>query len=1102
LGRRESRPEQDAKLELLNLLSPPERRTLVKKLALRFLFGFFLILASIRDYLFGNGLYIYRDWSWPLSSKLTPVAVFSPNVLRNSTTDPFGFTRLFLTWPIAIINDLIGNFVLSEKIFVLYLFSIMILLSFVLAELLLRLLRKSVEIHLSLFRGELFSLIVVSLSFANFWSLQQLSDLYYTSFIEFMLTSISIATILLRNADSKSILLCGGLLSLGTFLDPGLSVFGAISVSLVILVSRLQASLSLRSVWVSAKRVAAMLVVTLPSLLTMLYVIYETSGTNLRSAGTYESAITNLSLPNAMRLLGYWWSLIVYAPPSILSENHIQQLPSIGSPPFMVLPQGLLTIFWLATTWSLPAVVFSSLLFSAFRKVTIPVSLVAFIGLLMTQPQIFPFPYLLVNQLKDYPLVGGALVTVFAVPDHILMMVASAYVVLAAVTLYALLTPGIHAVQRSSGAGNQTSSWRLAFKTFKNREVVRGLFLILILTMLIFPSWQLFSGSFYPSGYVDGGVGNGVSNVGAFSPSQPPQAMIDVYDWLLGQPGHFNVYWPGPGGGAYSWTQKTTPSITSTDAPSPTFLFSGATPTWFPTALDHLLSSNLTADAKAYLAALNVRYLVVQPMPPVSMLSAWGVEQTSTLNAMLSETNGIDLALANGDLRVYEINDTWGSVYSPNLIAGYASRDHQYALAYNLFSPLGMRIALVEGNSAKANLCFDTTECAISVLSPSYLWHDTSQQEFDALNQANITQENLSLNQGSGSSLPQPWPRWLVTNWGPGEATLGYEPGFMTWTFGGRGSTLSLSYNGTVTDDHPGGVAVRTGWVPEVSVSFSYRTSDTFTSSMQIAIPILNKSLATVGVPTSGAYPPSHIWQDANFTIVLPSQTAYFTSRIQTSSQVGWVQIRNVQLRINFFKFDPSAPFGYSTLSSINLPKNVGPFLTNFYLEYRGNGTALTSNGTYSLTSPNAIAAIQLPPSPSLAVSGNLSIAAIIVMKIPQESTPHLENIVLSDGGASVTTTSSANIVYARLFARGYTLKGPDQAYLPNPTMDGMNVFLGVNAGRYDLSFSALGTIQVTYLASLFLILGIISLALEPSITKRLREGGVLLIRRLRSTID
>jgi hypothetical protein len=184
------------------------------------------------------------------------------------------------------------------------------------------------------------------------------------------------------------------------------------------------------------------------------------------------------------------------------------------------------------------------------------------------------------------------------------------------------------------------------------------------------------------------------------------------------------------------------------------------------------------------------------------------------------------------------------------------------------------------------------------------------------------------------------------------------------------------------------------------------------------------------------------------------------------------------------------------------LPKNVGTFPTNFYLEYEGNGTALTSNGTYSLASSNALSAIQLPPSTSLALNGNLSIAAIIVMKIPHESTPHLGNIVLSESGASVTTTSSANIVYARLFARGYTLKGRDQAYLPNPTVDGMNVFLGVNPGRYDLSFTALGTIQLTYLTSLFLVLGIISLAVEPSFIKRLRRSGILLRRRLISTID
>ena len=83
------------------------------------------------------------------------------------------------------------NAQLAEKAFVIYLFSTFLLLAFVFAELLLRLLSELTQTRLSILKREVFVLFVVLLSFVNFWSLQQLSDLYYTYISEFMLLSIS-----------------------------------------------------------------------------------------------------------------------------------------------------------------------------------------------------------------------------------------------------------------------------------------------------------------------------------------------------------------------------------------------------------------------------------------------------------------------------------------------------------------------------------------------------------------------------------------------------------------------------------------------------------------------------------------------------------------------------------------------------------------------------------------------------------------------------------------------------------------------------------------------------------------------------------------------
>src|SRR5205809_339420 len=77
------------------------RRSAIRIL-IRIAFGVVLVLGMRRDYLLGNGLYIYRDTSWPLSTSLFPQAIFSPSAIANSTPDPLGFSRIFFTWPILI----------------------------------------------------------------------------------------------------------------------------------------------------------------------------------------------------------------------------------------------------------------------------------------------------------------------------------------------------------------------------------------------------------------------------------------------------------------------------------------------------------------------------------------------------------------------------------------------------------------------------------------------------------------------------------------------------------------------------------------------------------------------------------------------------------------------------------------------------------------------------------------------------------------------------------------------------------------------------------------------------------------------------------------
>ncbi len=709
-----------------------------------------------------------------------------------------GFVRMFITWPIVVIDGLTRNAILAEKAYVLYFFSIFILLFFILAELLVRLLDKERKIAITPGKREIFVLSTVLLCFVNFWSLDELSDFYFVDVIAFALIGISLILPLAETGWVRTAVLPGALLAFCIFLNPDMYPYGLIAVTIAIAGESIYRSPSVKKMLRSLARIPVMIALTLPSLMTMLFVFSISTGTNARPLNTFQVSTGNLSLINALRLFGYWWSLIAYSPPSlILGGTVTSSLDSLGAPPYILLPIGTLTVIWLISTWSVPAISIGTAIFSPFRKLTIPVALVSVIGLLFTQPSIFPFPYWLAAELRSTPLIGGALVTFVAIPDHALIIVASSFTILIAIGIYTVMTSdmvGRLAEFLHVGAKFGTT------KIGQTDSSQVGLVLIM-LVLLIFSGWQFFSGSFYPSGYVWGGPGNGVSNIGAFSPSQPPPGMVQVYDWLLSQPGGFNIYWPGPNGAAYPWSEKSTGSIAFLDSPKPTV---------FPRALPYLIGSNLTADIKDYLSALNVKYLVVQPFSSIAMQYDWGAGDVGSLNRILRSVQGVSLVKNVGDITVYQIEEPWGAIYSSPLVASYNANDFKDAIAYRVFASLGTRIALTNPATGRDQLCINNMGCSIDLVSPDAPgFHSSAGTILEALNDTSTIWRDFVLEAGTSNALPSPSNLWAVTNWGTRNVTVGINQGSMTWAFSDATTSLSLSYNGTVSNNNPGGVSIQ-----------------------------------------------------------------------------------------------------------------------------------------------------------------------------------------------------------------------------------------------------------------------------------------------------
>jgi len=1058
-------------------------RITLARVGLRLIYGASLIFFSIRDFLFGNGLYIFRDWTWPLSTSLPPIATFSPEIVRNVGPDPMGFVRMFVNWPIVVIDNMTGDPIMAEKAYVIYFFALFISLFFILGQLLLHLLDQVSGEKLSPTKGELFVFTVVFVCFVNFWCIQQLSDLYYTAILEFTLIAISAALVLRRESTVRNSLLPGALIALCVFLDPNLYPYGLLVVATCIFARSVVRPRSFNNFRSALTRIVVVIGVTIPALLTILYTFSISTGTSLRPAGYYLQSTTNLSLANALRLLGFSWSLIAYAPPTLLAGmNNITQLGSLGTPPFILLPSGGLTTLWLITTWTVPVLAFGINAASRFRKLTVPISFTAIVGLLFTQPSIFPFPFLLATQLRGAPVLGGALVTFLAIPDHALVVVAVSYTMLISTVVYCILSRD---VLLNLAKITHSASIQRIFR-HQSPSIRQAVPLAILILLLAFQGWQFFSGSFYPSGFVWGESGNGVSSVGAFAPSHPPPAMVETYNWLYSQPDNFNIYWPGPSGASYSWSPKATGSIATQDSPKPTV---------FPRALPFLLSEGLTADVSDYLASLNVKYVVVQPFSTIAMQLWWGVNDANTLNRILAHTPGIKVVREAGEITVYGVDNTWGTMYSSPVVTSYNLTDLRYALAYRVFSSLGTRIVLTTPTTTPNRLCIDDLTCTYSIVSPTELgFNGLHETDIRTLNDSSVNWQSFDLGANDNRMMPSPWNAWLVTNWGPSNALVGIQDGYLSWTFNETRSYLSLSYNGTVTSGKPGGIPIPLGSAVAVSVEFSYRTSSTFDGKVQVVLPQLTNSSSWIEDTASPAMPASTQWTQGSFNDTLPFNTAYFTTRFIAEASVGWVEIRNVRVNLVLLQEDLAAPFGY-TLAPQTGDLDLGFIPGYAYIEYRGIGSLQVNGETFNLSSPETASWYALPyPNISSTVSG-VSIRALVVSKTPLSIS--LDST--SDGGwtPSINVRFGGAVVFTRPFALGYSLHSSPKSYSSHPTLDGVNLFLDVTPGMYTVSLQGTSVARIAYFTTLGFILGILADTSRASIKVLFRK-----IKRERSSVS
>jgi hypothetical protein len=696
-------------MQLMKIRDQLFREKLLIRLGLRFFVGASLLFVSIRDYILGNGLYLNRDWSWPLSSfATTSTDSFAPNILRNSYADPIGFTSVFVTWPYEIIRRIFPGPFELEKVYIIYLFSFLIFLGLAFSQLLVKAISRTGKKGLSLAKREFLVFSALILCFANPWTVNALASFYFQWVANFFLFGISTMLIFMYEQRLATFFVTGAVMSFTVLLDPDQLPFGLFFLLIYLICSTLVRKWdSWRSALKSfIPRVIIVLAFTLPAVFIVLYSLNTSFGTTLIHSNSAASVSSNLSILNSLRELGYYDASIAFSSPSIVSAGtHISSLAVAGYPPFAVLPAGFLTSTWLLDTWALPIAAFASLPLRDFKRLTVPAAICAFVTILFTS-NVIPNLTGISSNLQIVPVLGDAIFTALSIPEHMYVIITLSYVIMILVLLWKMFEVFDEGgFQRFSG---------LRSRGFFNPLIA------LTLIILVFPGWQFFSGSFYPAGYSSSLGNNGIPSVGAFTPVRPPSDLTYVYNGIASQNGSFNVYWPGPASQLEPWNPKASILSTEVDPPKPSFLVVYGTSGLAP-GLNYLLLQNLTDDLAAYLSAMDIRYLIIQGPD----LASWAVPRSSLFEE-LGNASGLQEVFTDQNISVFEDNSTWGSYYYPGITLSYPAPDSAYATAYQVLSSMGVYVAIVSGNSPLEQLCLDTytPSCGVTVLAP----HDLSSQ--------------------------------------------------------------------------------------------------------------------------------------------------------------------------------------------------------------------------------------------------------------------------------------------------------------------------------------------------------------------------------------
>ena len=779
--------------------------------------AFVIVFLALRVTILTPGYIGYADIGFPLDPHLYDGSIsYVPSFFVNGTVvSLFSMTRGFISWPYLLLDYISNNMQFIERSYLFYGLFLFIVICYIFAKFLLNFFQERSGKVLSTAHYNIVKHSIALFAFSNLLAINYIVDGgFFSDDLIMVFISIEVVATISSISDFHYIAIVGVLLSITAFLDPDYYIISLISIFVVFLVV-LARTPSVKS----TMRFVYAVLVSLPVVIFMQLVLaipYSVPGAITEPFSRSLSSVyfngTNHVWWLSIVLLGHAWSIITFGPPTVMFlGNKISYTAGILFPTQILLPPGPITFIWLVALYSIPIVSFFSLAFKITRKYALPIVILSIIGVLLSIYGSFTPIYRFIYLLTKIPYIGQSIGTTFSEPGHFLIIVASAYLVLFPMTVFNLLVREnrndkpkssfyssiIHLFGfqlRIERLNPHKRKLRLRVGNNTRRRKRLTYVVLLIILLMLFANWQVFSGSFYPA-RADNSyrLGNGIPDVGAFSPYGIPASYQDAYYYIESQVGNSNVYWP---------IGLSAPPANEISLPG------------FPYLAEH----NLSDAVAPYLEASGVKYVVVynlenltQPLYwPVASVPAefemwFGIPTYTGVLDFLNSSPGLKIAVHLDDIYLYRVDGVNSLYYNSSLLM-FNSSNNVPPYLYAVFKQIGLNASFSPWKNIGYSYGVNTTTMKVNILSPSFMLGHLKQDNRSSPNNTKLEHQPSNIGHKQANYMPSlipyqnrknlsfaPFSQYLNISTGQYVLELGNMSGFAYIDIEGSGSLDNFS---------------------------------------------------------------------------------------------------------------------------------------------------------------------------------------------------------------------------------------------------------------------------------------------------------------------